>query len=90
MANLKSAQKRARQAEKQHIRNASRRTEIKTAVSKVRVALQEHVSEDKARELLRKAESTIARAKSRGALHPNTAARKVSRISRQVAETYSS
>ena len=82
---IKSAKKRAVQSEKRRQQNVARKTAIKTAIKKVMVALQ---AEDvkQAQQLLKEAESKIARAKGKGVMHRNTAARKISRIAKQVAK----
>ena len=81
---LDSASKRALQAAKNRQRNVHRKSVIKTAIKKVLEALagQEF---GQAQDALRFAESQIARAKGKGVLHPNTAARKISRLASKVA-----
>ena len=84
MANIKSAKKRAKQSEVKRVRNAARRTSVKSAIKKVMVAVK---NSDKAgaQELLRDAEAKIARARGKGLFHRNTAARKISVIAKEVA-----
>jgi small subunit ribosomal protein S20 len=76
-----SAIKRARQAEKNRLRNKAVKTTIKTITKKVEIAVA-----DKNKEELQKAfaEATkiITKAASKGVLHRNTASRKVSRLAR--------
>ncbi|MBM3887089.1 30S ribosomal protein S20 [Candidatus Dependentiae bacterium] len=83
MANKKSAKKRALTNEKSRMRNVARRSDIKTASKKVLVAL---AASDitGAQTLLREAESKIARAKGKGVLKANTAARKISLLAKKV------
>ncbi|HLC06960.1 MAG TPA: 30S ribosomal protein S20 [Candidatus Babeliales bacterium] len=84
MPNIKSAKKRVLQTEKRQLRNQARKSSLKTAIKKVVVALElNDVEASKA--LLVAAESKIARAKGKGLLHPNTAARKISRLAKKVA-----
>jgi small subunit ribosomal protein S20 len=85
MPNIKSAKKRVKQSEKRHIRNMSRKSAIKTAIKKVLVAI-EGSEVAQAKELLRDVQAKIARAKGKGVLHRNTAARKVSRLAKKVSE----
>jgi small subunit ribosomal protein S20 len=84
MANIKSAKKRAIQAEVKRQRNLSRKSSIKTAIKKVLVAL-ENKDVAKLSVLMQDAESKITRACGKGLLHKNTAARKVSRLAKKVA-----
>ena len=84
MPNITSAKKRVRQIAKRQIINSARRSDIKTTIKKVLVAL-ENSEVEKAKTLLREAESKIARARGKGVLHANTASRKVSRLAQKVA-----
>lgn len=83
MANIKSAKKRARQNQKRHKINLARKSEIKTIVKKYVSAINEK-NVDEAKNLLRLAECKISRAKGKGLLKKNTAARKVSRLSKKL------
>jgi small subunit ribosomal protein S20 len=85
MPNIKSAKKRVKQDEKRQERNGARKSAIKTATKKVLVAL---ASKDltEAKELLKDVNAQLARAKTKGVLHKNTAARKMSRLAKQVAK----
>jgi small subunit ribosomal protein S20 len=84
MANTKSAKKQAKQNEKRRVRNLARRTAVKTAIKKVLVASEEKGSAEKIQALLKDAEAKLARAKSKGIMHKNTAARKLSRLTKRV------
>ncbi len=86
MPNIKSAKKRVLQTTKKSLRNQARRSNVKTAIKKVIVALEIN-NIDNAKELLIAAESKIASAKSKGLLHRRTAARKISRLAKKVAAT---
>ena len=84
MPNIKSAKKRVLQIEKRRVRNQARKTAIKTAIKKVLLAL-ENGDFANTKALLIDAESKIARAKGKGVLHRNTAARKISTLAKKVA-----
>jgi len=83
MANIKSAKKRARQTIKRTAINRARLSRIRTFVKKVELAI---AAGDKsaAEAALRLAEPEVARGVSKGVLHRNTAARKISRLSHRV------
>ena len=83
MANHKSALKRARQAKIRKVRNQAYKTKAKKAVKAVRLAVATN-SEDQAKESLREAVVTLQRTVSRGVIHRNAAARRISRLTRQV------
>jgi len=84
MPNIKSAKKRALQTTKRQLRNQARKSSVKTAVKKVVVALEGNDAET-AKKLFVLAESKIASARSKGIMHRNTAARKISRLAKKVA-----
>lgn len=86
MANKKSAAKQARQSEVSRVRNLSRRSAIKTAAKKVINAIETGQPLDKTQELLSDVTAKLARAKSKGVLHKNTASRKLSRLSKKVSD----
>ena len=83
MARHLSAMKRARQNEKRRLRNQSRKTRVKSVVRDVRQALTQKNPEE-AQAALQKASPVIARVAGKGTLHWRTAARKISRLTRQV------
>ena len=83
MAKLKSAVKRHKQSLKRRARNRHVRSTVKSAVKELRAGIAENAVE-KAAELLRNAESVIARAGSKGVLHKKTASRKVARLAKAV------
>ena len=83
MANHKSALKRARQNEIRRLRNKSIKTRTKNVTKSVRQAVDEK-SIETARSELDSAKSIIAKAAKKGVLHKNTAARKISRLSKLV------
>jgi small subunit ribosomal protein S20 len=88
MANIKSAQKQARQAEAKKTLNLARRSAIKTAIKKVLAALENKTDEAKARELLNDVASKLYRARGKKVIHANTASRKLSRLTKQVNKAY--
>ena len=83
MANHKSALKRARQNEVRRVMNKGYRTRNKKAVKAVRTAISAG-SPEEALQSLQRAVSTIQKSASKGVIHKNTAARKISRLARQV------
>lgn len=72
------------QTETRRVRNVHRKSMIKTAIRKVMDALDVN-NVDQAKEAMRSVESQLARAKGKGVLHANTAARKISRLAQKVA-----
>ena len=83
MAIHKSALKRARQNEIRRLRNKNYRTRSKNVIKELRTAIADN-SVDQAEEGLKKAVSVIQRSVSRGVIHKNNAARKISRLTRQI------
>ena len=83
MANHKSALKRARQNADRQLRNKSTKTRIKNVVKNVRQAVAGQIEADAATEL-NTAKSIIDNAAKKGVIHRNTAARKISRLTKQV------
>ncbi|MCR4902668.1 MAG: 30S ribosomal protein S20 [Butyrivibrio sp.] len=83
MANIKSAKKRILTSEKRAARNQAIKSGIKTAVKKVRVAIEAGDKEVAKKELLN-ATSAIDKAESKGIIKKNTASRKVSRLAQAV------
>ena len=78
-----SALKRARQAEKRNARNRMERSKLKGVVRSVESAVKEGNKDVLAGALL-KAARTISSATSKGIIHKNTAARKISRLTKKV------
>ncbi|OPX19895.1 MAG: 30S ribosomal protein S20 [Desulfobacca sp. 4484_104] len=83
MARHRSAMKRARQSKVRRIRNMSRKTRVKQLVKAVRQAVARNQPEE-AQAALKQAIPVIDRVAGRGTLHWKTAARKISRLTRQV------
>ena len=84
MANTPQARKRIRRNERRAEINGNRLGRIRTFVKKVEAAL---AGGDKsaAAEALKAAQPELARGVARGVLHKNTAARKLSRLTKRVA-----
>jgi small subunit ribosomal protein S20 len=83
MANIKSAIKRNRQNEKRRVRNAAVRSTVRTSVKGARAAI-EGGQADPARAALLNTIQTLDKAVTKGVIHKNTAARKKSRLTRQL------
>lgn len=83
MANIKSAKKRILVTATRTAKNKSIRSEVKTSIKKVEVAV---AANDKAAavEELKNATSVIEAAGSKGVYHKNNVARKVSRLAKLV------
>tara|TARA_B100000902_G_scaffold106402_2_gene108289 strand:+ start:1987 stop:2247 length:261 start_codon:yes stop_codon:yes gene_type:complete len=81
VANIKGQIKRNRQNEKRRLRNKGIRSEIN---SRVKTVLKNAESGDPSSEDLREAVKKIDKAVAKGIMHKNTAARKKSRLSKQL------
>ncbi len=84
MANLKSAIKRNRQNNKRRLRNRVYRGEARTFIRDARVAMFEENLEE-ARESTLKAVKALDKAAEKGVIHKNNAARRKSRLMKQLA-----
>jgi small subunit ribosomal protein S20 len=80
MANHASALKRQRQNQKRRLRNASVRSKLRTVIKKV----EKTTKKAEGLVVLREAVSQLAKAAKKGILKKNTAARRVSRLSKLV------
>ncbi len=85
MANHRSALKRFRQSEKRRIHNRIFRTRARTFVKKARAAIASGSDLDAAKAATRAAVRDLDMAASRGTIHPNNAARRKSRLMKQLA-----
>jgi len=83
VANIKSAIKRIRQQEKRRVRNAAVRSTVRTAVKSTRGAI-EAKQLDEARQALARTIQLLDKAVTKGVLHRNAAARRKSRLTRQL------
>ena len=83
MANTRSAKKMVRKIERRTEVNKARRSRVRTYVRKVEEAI---ASGDKtaASEALKAAQPELMRAVTKGVMHKNTSARKVSRLAARV------
>ena len=81
MPQIKSAKKRQRQTESRTRHNRVQRSELRTAVKKVRQA----ASKDEAAAALKQAEVLIDRASGKNLIHHNAANRQKSRLHKAVA-----
>ncbi|MBY0316206.1 MAG: 30S ribosomal protein S20 [Bdellovibrionales bacterium] len=79
MANIKSAEKQARQAIVRRDRNQQTKKAVRTSERKLREAMSSGAA-DKIEELYRDFSSKIAKAAQKGIIHASTASRKVGRI----------
>jgi small subunit ribosomal protein S20 len=83
MANTAQAKKRAKQAEKSRIRNASQRSNLRTFIKKVIAAINAG-DKEKAQAAFKVAEPVIDSAVNKGIIHKNKAARSKSRLNQKV------
>jgi small subunit ribosomal protein S20 len=81
LANHKSALKRHRQSLENRERNRSNRTRMKTAVKAALEAVE--TRDANAAAVLSTAVSVVAKSASKGLIHKNTAARKISRLTKR-------
>ncbi len=83
MANTPQSKKRARQSERRQDINKARRSRIRTFLRKVEEALTSG-NQAVAAAALKAAQPELARGVTKGVLHKNTVARKMSRLSARV------
>lgn len=83
MANIKSAQKRARQTVVRNARNVAQRSQMRTAVKKVLKALDARDA-DAAQSAFASAQPLLDRMAARGLIHKNKAARHKSRLTARI------
>jgi len=83
MANSPQAKKRARQNEARYAVNKARRSRIRTYLRKVEEAI-ESGDQAAAKTALREVQPELMRGVTKGVLHKNTVARKMSRLSSRV------
>jgi small subunit ribosomal protein S20 len=83
MANTPQSKKRARQNERREGINKARRSRIRTFLRKVEEAITAG-NQEVAAHALREAQPELARGITKGVLHKNTVARKMSRLSARV------
>jgi len=83
LANIKSARKRARQADKRRLHNTGQRTMLRTTVKKVVTAISSG-NKGAAAEAYKSAMPVIDRMANKGIIHANKAARHKSRLSARI------
>ncbi len=83
MAYHKSSEKRARQDIKRNARNRTVMSEMKTAVTKVKEAI-EKKDLSALDQLMRDAQSVIAKSRRKGVIHVNNMARRIGRLTKNV------
>ncbi|GAC1379459.1 MAG: 30S ribosomal protein S20 [Ktedonobacteraceae bacterium] len=84
MPNNAAAEKRMRQEQKRRLHNRSIKSIVKTQVTKARQAITTDTSAEAAQEAVRAAVSELDRAAKKGVIHPNNAARRKSRLMKQL------
>jgi len=85
MPNNAAAEKRMRQEQKRRLHNRSIKSIVKTQVTKARQAITaDSASAEDAQEAVRAAVSELDRAAKKGVIHPNNAARRKSRLMKQL------
>lgn len=85
MANTPQSRKRIRRNARRAAVNTARKSRIRGFVKKVEAAIAAG-DKDAAHQALRAAQPELARGVARGVLHKNTAARKMSRLSKRIAK----
>lgn len=84
MPNTKSAKKALKQNEKRRLLNRARKSMVKTSINTCLHSLENDKSVVEATVLFRQAQEQIQRAVTKGVLHKNTAARKISRLAKKI------
>jgi len=85
MANTKSAKRQAKKSIKRYKINLARKTAIKTAIKKFLASINSGKLDD-SNNLLKDVASKLYRAKGKGVIHKNNAARKLSRLAKKLNE----
>ena len=87
MPNNPSAEKRMRQEQKRRLHNRSVKSIVKTQITRARQVINSNTSAESAEEAVRAAVSELDRAAKKGVIHPNNAARRKSRLMKQLNAT---
>jgi len=87
MPNNPSAEKRMRQEQKRRLHNRSVKSIVKTQITRARQAIASDTSIEAAEEAVRAAVSELDRAAKKGVIHRNNAARRKSRLMKQLNAT---
>lgn len=82
MANIKSAKKRIRVTQKKTLVNKMRKSNLKSAIKRFETMLEEG-NIDQAEGQLREVQKKLYKTASKGVIHRNAAARKLSRLTRR-------
>ncbi len=85
MANIRSAEKRNRQAQKRRARNVQVRTGLKSAVKKARDAVAQG-EPPATKQAVQAAARALDKAASKGIIHKNAASRRISRLAKAAAK----
>ena len=80
MPNIKSVKKDVIKSRKNHLRNISAKSAMKTYIKKARTAIDTHATEASTAEAVRIACKTIDKTAERGIIHKNQASRRKSRL----------
>jgi small subunit ribosomal protein S20 len=83
VAHTLSANKRVRQSAKRRLRNRDRKREIRLEMKKIQSAIASGDKAAAAKEL-KETQSVLDRIATRGSIHPNTAARRKSRLAKKI------
>jgi small subunit ribosomal protein S20 len=83
MANIKSAEKRARTAKVRTLRNASQKSAMKTAIKRFDASLAEGNAED-IEASFKKAVRTVDKVAAKGIIHPNARDRKKAQLAKKL------
>ena len=81
MPNIKSQKDRVVQSKKEALHNKAIKSNLKTVVKKANAAIAANAADKDA--VVKVAVSTIAKAQSKGVVHKNTPARKISRMAKR-------
>jgi len=84
MPNTKSAAKRMRQEQKRRAVNRRTKSIVKTAITKARQAIATPTVDEEAATAVRSAVSELDKAAKKGVIHKNNAARRKSRLMKQL------
>lgn len=83
MANIKSAEKRIRVAERNRLVNKSRISALRTSVKKLNAAIENNELEQ-AQELLKVVDKQLKKAAHKNLIHPNKASREISKLTKKL------
>lgn len=84
MANHKSSEKRVRSDARKTVRNTVYMSRVKTCVKKLRSAIATATDSSSVQDLFKVAQSTLAKAASKGIIRKNTVARNTSKLSQAI------